>query len=720
MTLDDRLSRRSFLVGASAAGGGLALGIAIPAGLGTERGSAGPCEINCWVVIQPDDAVIVRVARAEMGQGASTGLAMLVAEELECDWNKVRLEFVAPEQNALRQRVWRDMSTGASRSISASQQYLREAGAAAREMLIGAAAARWDVATEQCTATNGVIIHTPSKRRLTFGEVAEDAARIAPPKAVTLKDPKDWKLAGTPRRRLEIADKVTGKPIYAIDVRLPDMLYAAIVHCPVFKGRLKAVDDTAVKSMKGIRHIVRMPDSVAVVAESWWQAKRAADALPITWDDGGNGQVSSASIGEYIHAGLDATDARLAHSTGDLAAAFAGAAQRIDAEYSVPFLAHATMEPQTCTAHVTPDRVEIWAPTQDAETALATAAAAAGMPNSKVAVHRMMLGGGFGRRGTVQEYIREAVIIAKEVGRPVKLVWTREEDISHDFYRPAVMARFSAGLDAAGMPVALKMRLSGPPIVSSMVPGMLKGFVDKNFLQGLLEEMAYDVPNILLDYSPRPTHVPIGVWRAVNYTQNAFFKESFVDELAHAACQDPYRYRRALLRASPKHLAVLDAAANKADWDGPLPPGVFRGIALSEGANTICAHVAEVSVGSNGKVRVHRVIAAIDCGYVVNPMSIEMQVQSAIVYGLTAALHGEITIKDGRAEQSNFSDYEMLRMADMPQVKTVLVPSGGFWGGIGEPPLPPLAPAVCNAVFAATGKRIRSLPLKNHDLRKTI
>jgi isoquinoline 1-oxidoreductase beta subunit len=707
------------LVGASAAGG-LVLGIANLDNSARAHTSEGSPEINCWVVVEPDGAVIIRIARSEMGQGASTGLAMLVAEELECDWSKVRAEFVSPEANYLRKRTWGDMSTGASRSISASQQYLREAGAAAREMLIAAAAARWGVPAAQCTARDSVITHGPSQRCLMFGEVAEEASQVAPPKAVKLKEPKDWKLAGKPRNRLEIIDKIQGKPIYAIDVRLPGMLYAAIVHCPVFKGRLKTVDGSAIKDMRGVVRVVCLPASVAVVADSWWRAKKAIERLPIAWDIGDNAKVSNDSIGEYIRDGLDAPDARVAQSTGDVAAAFAGAAHRIEAEYGVPFLAHATMEPQTCTAHVTPDQVEVWAPTQDAETALATAATAAGLPNEKAVVHRTMLGGGFGRRGSVQEYVREAVLIAKEVGRPVKLVWTREEDIQHDFYRPAVTARFAAGLDASGMPVAMKMRLSGPPIVSSMVPGMIKGFVDKNFLQGLLEEMAYEVPNILLDYSSRPTHVPIGVWRAVNYTQNIFFKESFIDEMAHAAGQDPYLYRRKLLRNRPKHLAVLDAAANKANWGSPLPPGIFRGVALSEGAETICVHVAEVSIRKDGKVRVHRVVTAVDCGHVVNPLSIELQVQSAIVYGLTAALYGEITIKDGAVAQSNFSDYEMLRLADMPKVEVVLVPSGGFWGGIGEPPLPPLAPAVCNAVFAATGKRVRSLPLKNHDLSKTI
>jgi isoquinoline 1-oxidoreductase beta subunit len=596
---------------------------------------------------------------------------------------------------------------------------MRQAGAAAREMLIAAAAARWNAPASECAAASSVITHRPSGRRLRFGEVADAAARLAPPAEIKLKDPKEWKLIGTPRNRLEVLDKVTARTVYAIDVRLPNMLYAAIVHCPVFKGRLQAVDETALRGMKGVRRIVRMPEAVAVVADSWWQAKRAADRLAVTWDNGTHGSVSTASLADYVREGLDAAEAQVARAQGDAAAALAGASRRVQADYAVPFLAHATMEPQTCTAYVTPGGVEIWVPTQDGETALATAASTAGVPNNKVVVHKMMLGGGFGRRGAVQDFVREAVLIAKEVAQPVKLVWTREEDTRHDQYRPMTLSRLSAGLGADGMPVALSIRLAGPSVVFSLVPMMSSSIIDRNFVQGLVEEMPYAVANYHVDYVVRRTHVPLGVWRSVNYMQNIFFLESFVDELAHAAERDPYRYRRKLLHAHPKHLAVLDAAARQADWDKPPPPGVSRGIALGESCGSICAHVVEAAVERSG-IRVRRVVCAIDCGHAVNPRSIEMQCESAVVYALTAVLYGEISIKDGAVEQSNFDDYEMLRMADMPKVETVLVPSGGFWGGVGEPPLPPLAPALCNAIFAATGKRIRSLPLKNHGLGKAM
>jgi isoquinoline 1-oxidoreductase subunit beta len=416
-----------------------------------------------------------------------------------------------------------------------------------------------------------------------------------------------------------------------------------------------------------------------------------------------------------VREGLAAEQARVGRADGDAVAALARAARRVEAEYTVPFLAHATMEPQNCTAHVRPDAVEIWAPTQDSATALATAAFAAGVPNEKVVVHRTMLGGGFGRRGATQDYVRHAVLIAKEVDAPVKLVWTREEDLRHDFYRPFGMARLVGGLDADGMPLALTIRLAGPSFVATVVPEFGASFVDRSYLSGLLEEIAYDVPNYLLDYVVRPTPVPVGVWRAINYTQNFFYLESFVDEMAHAAGADPYLYRRRLLRNSPKKLAVLDAAAAKADWATPPPAGISRGIAVSEACGSYCAQVIEVSV-RHGIVRVHRVVAALDCGHVVNPLSIEMQVQGAVIYALTAALNGEITVKDGAAEQENFDTYEMLRIADAPPVETVIVPSGGFWGGVGEPPVPPVAPALCNAIFAATGKRIRVLPVKNNDL----
>ena len=715
MPSGDPLSRRSFLAGMSAVGGGLTLAFAIPF---SPARAAETAEVTAWLLICPDNSVVVRVAHAEMGQGILTGLAMLVAEELECDWASVRTEFVSPSENLRRDQIWGDMSTGASRSIASSQLYLRQAGAMARQLLVAAAAARWQVPVEQCVAQSGAITHTPSGRSVSFGAVAEAAARIEPPAEVKLKDPSEWKLVGKPRRRLDVLAKVMAQPVYAIDVRLPDMLYAAIVQCPVFGGKLRSVDENAIAAMKGVRGVVRLPEAVAVVADSWWRAKCALEALPIVWDDCGNKRVSSAEIAEFVRGGLDVNEGQIGRADGDVSAGFARAVRRVEADYTVPFLAHATMEPQTCTAHVKPDGVEIWVPTQGAATALATAAVAAGVPNDKVVVHSTLLGGGFGRRGAIQEYISQAVLIAKEFREPVKLLWTREEDVRHDLYRPFGMARLVAGLDADGMPIAWKIRLAGPSFVATLVPGFGTSFIDRSFLSGLTDEMPYAVPNYLVDYVVRQSPVPVGVWRAINYTQNAYYKECFVDEMAHAAGSDPYLYRRRLLRDSPKNLAVLDAAAKRANWGAPLPAGVFRGIAVNEACGSYCAQVVEASIEA-GSVRVHRVVAAIDSGHVVNPLSVEMQTQGAIVYALTAALYGEITIKDGAAEQSNFDEYEMLRIGDAPQVETVMVPSGDFWGGVGEPPVPPLAPALCNAVFAATGKRIRSLPLKNHDLKAT-
>jgi isoquinoline 1-oxidoreductase subunit beta len=717
MTSGELLSRRSFLIGVSAVGGGLALSLAVP--FAPVRTAEEAPEVTAWLLIGSDNSVVIRVARAEMGQGAHTGLAMLVAEELECDWTKVSTEFVSPEENTRRERIWGDMSTGASRSIAASQLYLRQAGATAREMLIAAAAARWRVPASECVAAASVITHRPSGRKITFGAIAEAASQVPPPVDVKLKDPSEWTLAGKPRRRLDVPAKVTAQPIYAIDVRLPGMLYAAIMHCPVFGGAPKTIDDSAVATMKGVRRVVRLPNAVAVIADSWWRAKRAVEALPIEWDPRGNGRVSSASIAASVRAGLSETKSQVGRSDGDVAAAMPTAIKHVAADYEVPFLAHATMEPQTCTAHVVNGGVEVWVPTQEPMTALATAASAAGVPNEKVVVHGTFLGGGFGRRAAIQEFVRQAVLRAKEVDVPVKLLWSREQDIQHDYYRPFGMGRLVAGLGADGMPVAWKIRLAGPSFVHGLVPGFGMTFVDRTFISGLAEEMAYDVPNYLVDYVTQQSPVPLGVWRAINYTQNTFYKESFVDEMAHAAGVDPYLYRRRLLRNNEKNLAVLDAAAKRADWFGPLPEGVHRGIAVTEACGSICAQVVEASV-ERGEVRVHRVISALDCGHVVNPLSISMQTEGAVIFALTAALIGEITIKDGGVEQSNFDSYEMLRIADAPRVETVLAPSGDFWGGAGEPAVPPLAPALCNAIFAATGKRIRSLPIKNHDLTRAI
>jgi isoquinoline 1-oxidoreductase beta subunit len=712
-------NRRRFLASVAGVGGALALGFEIPFGPPMARAEDAP-EITAWIVIHPDDTVIIRIAKSEMGQGSFTALAMLVAEELECDWSKVQAEFALPHENLARNRVWGDMSTGGSRAISSSQKFLREAGATAREMLIAAAAAQWEVAAAECRAVSSVIIHAPSGRSATFGQVAGAATGIAPPHEVALKDAKDWKLLGKPTRRLEISDKVRGKTIYGIDVRLPGMLYATLIQAPVFKGTLKSVDESKLAGIKGVRKVVKFKDAVAVVADGWWQANKAAEALAITWDDGGYGQVSSASITDLLRNGLAANDAGIGRKDGDVAAGLAKAARRVVAEYSVPFLGHATMEPQNCTAHVVGDKVEIWVSTQSGEAALATAAKAAGVPPRNVVVHKTMVGGGFGRRGTVQDYVPHAVLIAKEMGVPVKTLWSREEDTRHDFYRPAAMARMVAGLDADGMPLAWHVRLTGPSIRGTLTPFALSG-VDLQAQEGFLDDMQYDVPNYLADYAMRNTHVPVGFWRCVNQSQNGFFKESFIDELAHLAQADPYAYRRKLIgkhKHADKFLAVLDATAQRAGWGTPLPPGHHRGIALNEAFGTFTAAVAEVAVGSGGEVRMQRIVCAIDCGHVVNPLTAAMQTEGCVVYGLTAALYGEITIRDGRVEQSNFNDYPMLRIDGMPKVETVLVPSGGFWGGIGEPPLSVVAPAFCNAIFAATGKRIRSLPVKNHDLRK--
>jgi len=718
MTHMPQISRRLFITSVAAAGGGLTLGLRLPEGIGSAAAAGNPAEVNAWVVIQPDDTVIIRVARSEMGQGITTSLPMLVAEELGCDWSKVRAEFPSPEENLRRKRAWGEMSTGGSRSVRTSQEYLRKAGAAAREMLIAAAAAQWNVPVAECQAAKSVVIHKSSGRSLRYGEVAEAAAKLPPPAEPKLKDPKDWTLLGTPQKRLDTADKVTGKPIFGIDVRVPNMLYAAIVQCPVFGGTPKSYDEGKLRDLKGVRQVVPLPNAVAVVADSWWQAKKAADALLVTWDEGQNGKVSSASIGEFLRGGLDAADAAVVRKSGDVDAALATAVKRIEAEYGAPFLSHATMEPQNCTAHVTSDKVEIWVPTQSGEAALAAAAAAAEVPPEKVVVHKTMLGGGFGRRGAVQDYVRQAVLIAKAAGQPVKLLWTREEDIRHDFYRPVAMARFTAGLDAAGMPVAWRVRVTGPSIIANLFPQRLTNGVDQSFANGFTEEMAYEVPHYEVGYAMRATHVPVGFWRSVNHSQNGFFRESFIDEMAHAAGQDPYQYRRKLLSKDPVRLAVLDAAAQKAGWDKPAPQGVSRGIALVEAYGSMCAQVADASIGDKGEVRVHRVTAALDTGHVVNPEILRAQTESGIVYGLSAALYGAITIENGRVSQGNFDDYEMLRLADMPVVETVLVPSGGFWGGGGELGVPPLAPALCNAIFAATGKRIRSLPLKDHDLKR--
>jgi isoquinoline 1-oxidoreductase subunit beta len=716
-----QLARRSFIVSAVVAGGGFALGWRIPAGRAFAQtvGVAKGADVGIWAVIQPDNTTIVRIARSEMGQGTLTGLAQLVADELDCDWKLVRAEYVSPQDNLAHKRAWGDMSTGGSRGIRGSVDYVRKGGAAGRAMLIAAAAQRWGVPATECTAASSVITHTPTGRTVRYGEVAAAAAELPVPADVKLKTPAEWKIIGKAVKRLDTVDKLSGKQVFAIDVRLPDMLNAAIAQCPVYGGKLTSFDADKIKAMPGVRQVVAVDDNaVAVVADKWYQAKTALAALPIVWDEGAGANVDSAQIAELLKSGLDAKEAALGQQHGDVEAALAGAAKKVEAVYAAPFLAHATMEPMNCTAKFADGKVEIWVASQNGDASLAAAAEAAGIKLADVKVNKLHLGGGFGRRGQ-QDYTRQAVLIAKQVpGRPVKLIWSREEDTQHDFYRPITQCKLTAGLDADGNVTALHARLSGQSILAYLMPSRMENGVDRIAFQSWTEEeFGYGtIPNLLIDHAVRNTLVPVGFWRGVNTNQNAIYMECFIDELAHAADKDPLAFRRAMLTKSPKHLAVLNAAAEKVGWGTPTPTGVFRGICQNYGYGSYTAAVAEVSVSSKGVLKVHRIVAATDPGYAVNPQQIEAQVQGSFVYGLSAVLYGQVTIAKGRAVESNFDTYPVMRLAEMPKVETVIAPSGGFWGGVGEPTIAVAGPAVLNAIFAATGKRIRTLPLSLHDL----
>ena len=715
MTHSMKLSRRFFLTASAVAGGGLSLGWSAPASAADTIGA----ELGIWAVIQPDDTVIVRIARSEMGQGTLTGLAQLVADELDADWRFVKAEYVAPEVNLANKRAWGDMSTGGSRGIRASVAYVRKGGATGRAMLIQAAAKQWGVPDAECTTGMSVVTHTPTGRRLRYGEIAADAAKLPVPDDVKLKTPAEWKLNGRGVKRLDTVDKLNGKLTYAIDVQLPDMLNAAIAQSPVFGGKLKSFDATKIKSMPGVRYVVLVDDNaVAVVADKWYQAKTALAALPIVWDEGKNGNVDSAQIAAFLKEGLDAKESALAQEHGDVTAALAGAAKTVEAVYGNPFQHHATLEPMNCTAKFTDGKVEVWVSSQNGDASLAAAAEAGGVKLADVKVHKHHLGGGFGRRGQ-QDYVRQAVQIAKQVpGHPIKLIWSREEDMTHGFYRPITQAKMTAGLDAQGNVTALHARISGQSILAYLMPQRMENGVDMIAFQGWTkEEFGYmAIPNLRIDHAVRNTHVPVGFWRGVNTNQNTIYMECFIDEVAHAAGKDPVEFRRTLMAKNPKHLAVLNAVAERAGWGTPLPKGVYRGIAQNAGFGSYVAAVAEVSVSPKGEVTIHRIVAGTDCGYVVNPDQVAAQVEGSFVFGLGAMMMGEITIEKGRAVQTNFDSYQVMRLASMPKVETVLVPSGGFWGGVGEPTIAVAPPAVLNAIFAATGKRIRTLPLSHHDL----
>jgi isoquinoline 1-oxidoreductase subunit beta len=718
-----RLNRRAFVIGTAALGTGLALGLDIPfGGPAVVRAADGSPEVNAWVVIQPDDTVVIRIARSEMGQGTLTGLAQLVAEELECDWSKVTTEYPTPGQSVARKRAWGDFSTGGSRGIRTSQEYVRKGGATARMMLIQAAASEWKVPASECTAGNSVITHASSGRTTSFGKVAEAAAKIEPPTDVKLKDPKDWKLIGKRVKRLDTADKTTGKMIYGIDLKLPGMLNAAVKACPVFGGKLKSYDEAKVTGMKGVKKVVKVNDyTVAVVADTWWHAKTALEALPIVWDEGENAKVSSASIAKWLDEGLDNSQpAFVGNQNGDAKAAIAGAVKKVEAVYNYPYQNHAAMEPLNATALYTADKCEVWCGTQNGEAAFAAALEVSGLPASKCDVHKIILGGGFGRRGQT-DYVRQAVSIAKQMpGTPIKLLWSREEDMQHGAYHPITHCKLTGAFDADNNLTALQMRLSGQSILFALRPEALVSGMDPAAFQGLAPSgeaaIGYSVPNLLIEHAMRNPHVPPGFWRGVNVNHNAIYLECFMDELAHSTGQDPVAFRRKLMANHPKNLAVLNAVAEKIGWDKPTPPGVYRGIAQHMGYGSYVAGAAEISVSDGNKIKVLRIVAATDPGYAVNPAQIERQIAGSFVYGLTALFYGGVTVKDGAIEQSNFDTYNSMRIAEMPKVESIVMPSGGFWGGVGEPTICVAAPAVLNAYFAATGKRIRSVPLRDQNI----
>ncbi|HEX7156061.1 MAG TPA: molybdopterin cofactor-binding domain-containing protein, partial [Burkholderiaceae bacterium] len=700
-------ARREFLRTIAAAGGAFCLGVTVPLrARGAAAGSEGEAdELNAWVVIRPDDTVVLRVARSEMGQGSETGLPMLIAEELQCDWSKVRAEFVPVAEHLRRNRAWGSMSTGGSRSIRESQEFLRKAGATAREMLIAAAAQQWKVEPSACRAAASVVIHEASGRRLSYGQLAAAAARLTPPAEVKLKDPKDWTLLGTPVARFDLRDKVEGRPVYGADVQLPGMLHASIAQCPVFGGRLKSVGNRdAVASMRGVKRVVELPDAVAVVADNWWRADRALAQLQPQWDDGGNGAVDSASIMEFLRAGHGAPDVPLARNDGDTPAALSKAARTVEAEYFTPFLNHATMEPQNATAWFKDDRLLVWVPTQNGEASAAAAAEAGGIALSRLELTKTQLGGGFGRRGAPQDYVRYAVAIAKQTpGVPVKLMYSRTEDMQHGYYRPISLVRQKAAIDADGHVTGWQTRLAIPSIAARLVPERVKNGMDLQAC-GSFADSPYEVPNQRVEFAMRNPHVPVGFWRSVYHSQNPFARECFLDEIAAALGKDPLALRRELL-SGPKarrDRAILEVVAKAADWDRPPASGVSRGIAVVDAYGSYTAGVVELSARDGGQLELKRVIVAVDPGYVVNPDSARAQIEGSTVYALTAALYGENTVRDGRIVETNFNDYPMLLLRETPKIEAILAPSGGFWGGLGEPGVAPVAPALCNAIFAAT------------------
>ncbi|HZF14709.1 MAG TPA: xanthine dehydrogenase family protein molybdopterin-binding subunit [Steroidobacteraceae bacterium] len=706
------VSRREFVSVLTAAGGSLLLGYRVGEGQRVASVASAPgFAPNAFIRIAPDGSITLFMPQAEMGQGTHTSMSMLLAEELEVTPEQVRLEHAPPDDKLYANPLFGEQITGASSSIRMFYEPLRRAGATARAMLIAAAAASWNVDAASCRAREGVVTHTPTGRTLSYGALAAKAATVPVPDKIALKDPKDFTLIGTPAKRPDTPSKVNGTAQYGIDVRLPGMLIATVAASPVLGGKVAGLDDEKAKAVPGVRQIVQLDDAVAVVADHMWAAKQGSAALEIRWEDGPNAKVSTADVVEGL-AKASETAGVTARKDGDPASALAGAAKKVEAVYESPFLAHATMEPMNCTVHVRRDGCEVWTGSQVLSRARAAAAKVTGLPLEKVVVHNHFLGGGFGRRLEV-DYVTQAVRIAKQVDAPVKVVWTREEDVQHDVYRPYYYDRFAAGLDAHGKPVAWSHRIVGPSIMARFLPPGFKDGIDIDAVDGAVQ-LLYDIPAIQIEYVRHEEPVlNTGFWRGVGVTHNNFVVESFIDELAAVSKQDPVAFRRALLRKSPRALTVLELAAKEAGWGKPVPRGRGRGVALLFSSwGTYLAQVAEVEVTGSSDVRVRRIVCAVDCGQVVNPDIVKAQIESGVVYGISGALWGEVTLNNGRVEQSNFNNYRVLRMNETPPIDVRLVRNSEAPGGIGEPGTSVTAAALANAVYAATGKRLRKLPLQ--------
>jgi isoquinoline 1-oxidoreductase subunit beta len=718
------LTRRKFLVTGVTASGGLAVGIGtLPRLAGAATVSAtpwdddgtAPNELDAWIAIDPDDSVLIRYQRSEMGQGSMTALIMCVAEELQCDWSKVRTEYASPNRSIREHNVYGDQASVGSRTVRESHFLMQRIGANARARLIQAAAARWQVPAGECAAANSVVTHNPSGKHLRFGELVGDAAKLKLNQEPAIKEPAQYTLIGQPTKRVDVPLKVNGSAIYGIDIKVPGMLYAAIESCPVPTGKLASVDESPVAGMRGVVKVVTLPDAVAVVADRYWRAKQALAKLQPEWSTGALATTDSAQFSRAYRAAVE-TPGAVARNNGDTSAAIAGAATKLDAVYEVPYLAHATMEPLNATAYWQADRLDVWVGTQMANNTLKGLAGILKLKPEQVHIHNAFLGGGFGRRGGIDEGL-QAAFLSRAVGKPVKLVWSREQDIRHDRYRPMAVIKLQAGLDVGGKPVGLFARTA----VGSLFRGMGLGKMVKNGVEPMavdaLATNPYDIANQRIEVHLKDTHIPVSFWRSVGASQNAFFLESFIDEMAHAAGKDPVAFRRAMLGHRPDWIKVLDTLAEKSNWGTPMAPGKGRGIGITECFGSVVGCVAEIDLTPQGTLKVERVVYAIDSGHAVNPLTIAEQMEGGTIFGLTAALYGKISVKNGAIEQGNFDSYQMVRLAQAPRTEVHLALTGGKkWGGVGEPGTAPIAPAVANAIFAVTGKRIRRLPLMDQDL----